>query len=115
MLPKLSSACCAMRSIKPLVSHQILHVVYYFHFHTLISYVLMCAITQYIVTEILKCRKILRILTGSRSRDSCRKLFGHLLVNILPLPSLYIFSNLLFFMKYRGLFDTNNEKNEHDT
>jgi len=113
-MPKLSSACCAMRSLKPLVSHQMLHVVYYSHFRTIISYGLMFAVTQHIVTEILKCRKIIWIVTESRSRDSFWKLFGHLLVNILPHRSLYIFSILRFITKYRGLLDTNNEINEYD-
>jgi hypothetical protein len=58
-------------------------------------------------------KKIIRIMTGSRNRDSCRKLFG--LLNILPLPSLYIFSILRFVIRNRGLFVTNNEIHEHDT
>ena len=58
-------------------------------------------------------KRIIRIMTGSRSRDSCRKLFGHL--NILPLPSLYIFSILRFVTKNREFFTTNNEIHEHDT
>jgi hypothetical protein len=52
-------------------------------------------------------------MTGSRSRDSCRKLFGHF--NIPPLPSLYIFTIFRFVMKNRGLFITNNAIHEHDT
>jgi hypothetical protein len=58
-------------------------------------------------------KKIIRIMTGSTSGDSCRKLFGHL--NILPLPSLYVFSILCFVMKNRELFVANNEIHEHDT
>jgi hypothetical protein len=57
-------------------------------------------------------KKIIRIMTGSRNGDSSRELFGHL--NILSLPSLYIFSILRFVMKNRELFVTNNEIHEHD-
>jgi hypothetical protein len=58
-------------------------------------------------------KKIIRIMTGSSSRDSCRKLFEHL--NILTLPSLYILSILRFVIKNRETFATNNEIHEHDT
>ena len=103
-----------MRSLKPLVSQQMLHVVYYSHFHTIISYGLMFWGNSAHSNRVFRMqKKIIRIMTGSRSRDSCRKLFGHL--NILPLPSLYIFSILRFVMKNRGLFVTNNEIHEHDT
>ena len=52
-------------------------------------------------------------MTGNKSRDSCMKMFSHL--NILPLPSLYIFSVLRFAMKNREHFTTNNEIHQHDT
>jgi hypothetical protein len=58
-------------------------------------------------------KKIISVITGSRNGDSCRELFGHL--NILPLPSPYIFSILRFVMKNRDLFVTNNGIHEHDT
>lgn len=52
-------------------------------------------------------KKIIRIMVGCRSRDSYRKLFIKL--KILPLSSLYIFSLLLFVIKNKELFTTNNE------
>jgi hypothetical protein len=42
-------------------------------------------------------KRIIRIMMGSRSKDSCRKFFTSL--EILPLPSLYIFSLLRFVIK----------------
>jgi len=44
---------------------------------------------------------------GHRKRDSCRKLFTSL--EILPLPSLYIYSILKFVIKNHQLFTTNDE------
>jgi hypothetical protein len=38
ILPKLSSACYAMRSVKPYVSQQMLKVIYYSYFHSIMSY-----------------------------------------------------------------------------
>jgi len=50
---------------------------------------------------------------GSKSKDSCRKLFTSL--KILPLPSLYIFSLLRFVIKNKDLFSTNNETHNYGT
>jgi len=46
-------------------------------------------------------------MLGCKSRDSCRKLFISL--KILPLPSQYIFCLLLYVVKNKYLFSTNNE------
>jgi hypothetical protein len=52
-------------------------------------------------------------MTGSRNKDSCRKLFTSL--EILPLPPLYIFSLLRFVIKNKKLFTTNNETHNYGT
>jgi hypothetical protein len=77
ILPKLSSACFAMRSIKLLVSQHMLKTIYYSHFHTIISYGLMFwGNSAHNARVFRKQKKIIRIMAGSRSRDSCRKLFN---------------------------------------
>jgi hypothetical protein len=59
-------------------------------------------------TDIFKIQKqVIRIMTNSRSRDSCRCLFKWL--EILPLQSQYIFSVLLFVVKNKDLYTTNQE------
>jgi len=52
-------------------------------------------------------KKITRIMMGCRSRDSCRKLFFNL--EILPLPSQYILSLLLFLIRNKNQFLVNFE------
>ena len=52
-------------------------------------------------------KRIIRIMTKSRSRDSCGQLFRRL--EILPLQSQYIFSLLLFVVKNKDLYTTNQE------
>jgi len=90
ILPKLSSACFAMRLIKLLISQHMLKAIYYSQFHSIILYGLMFWGNSTHSVRIFRMQKrIIRIMTGSRSRDSCRKMFSHL--NILPLPSLYIY------------------------
>jgi hypothetical protein len=59
-------------------------------------------------THIFKIQKrIIRIMTKSRRRNSCRQLLKRM--EILPLKSQYILSTLLFVVKNKDLFTTNQE------
>jgi len=59
-------------------------------------------------TDMFKIKKrIIWILTKSRSRDSCRQLFR--ILEILPLQYQDIFSVLLFVVKNKDLYTTNQE------
>ena len=103
ILPKLSSACFAMRSIKPFVSQQMLKTIYYSKFHMRILYgLIFWGNSSYSARVFGIQKRMIRIMAGRGTRDSCRKLFGYL--DILPLPSLYIFSILCFFKKNKKLF-----------
>ena len=58
------------------------------------------------IVKIFKIQKrVIRIITKSRARDSCRELFKKL--EILPLYSQYIFSLSIFVIKNKHLFSTN--------
>jgi len=52
-------------------------------------------------------KRIIRIITNSNRYDICRPLFKQL--GILPLPSQYIFSILLFVVKNKNLFQLNSQ------
>ena len=95
---QLSSACYVMRLVKPYVTTNTLKVIYYSYFHSIMTYGL---IFQGNSPDSIKiCRlekKIIRIMMGCRSRDTCRKMFLNL--EILPLPSQYILSLLLFTIR----------------
>jgi hypothetical protein len=58
-------------------------------------------------------KKIIRIMTGCRYKDSCRKLFINL--EILPLPSQYILSLLMFMIRSRSQFLANSELHHINT
>ena len=58
-------------------------------------------------------KKIIRIMTGCRNTDSYRKLFINL--EILPLPSQYIISLLLFMLRNKNQFLVNSEIHYIDT
>ena len=52
-------------------------------------------------------KRVIRIITNSSMRDSCRELFQTL--EILPLYSQYIFSLSIFVIKHKHLNNTNNQ------
>ena len=58
-------------------------------------------------------KKIIRIITGCRHMDSCRKLFINL--EILSLPSQYILSLLLFMIRNKNQFLISSEIHHIDT
>jgi hypothetical protein len=112
-LPKLSSACFAMRTVMPYMFPQILKAIYYAHFHSIISYsIIFWGHTTHSMRVFRLQKRIVRIMTGSRAKDSCRKLFTKL--EILPLPSLYIFSLLRFVSKNKKSFTINKEVHNYD-
>jgi len=51
--------------------------------------------------------RVIRIVTSSRPRDSCRELFKNL--EILPLYSQYIYSISIYVVKNKYIFHTNNQ------
>ena len=52
-------------------------------------------------------KRVIRIITSSRTRDSCRELFKKL--EIVPLYSQYIYSISIFVIKNKHLFYTNSQ------
>ena len=108
ILPKLSSACFAVRSVKPYVSHQTLKAIYYAYFHAIISYGIIFW-GQYPDSSkvFLLQKRVMRTMVGCGARDSCRGLFVEL--GILTLPSQYIFCLLLFVVKNKKLFSSNED------
>jgi hypothetical protein len=50
-------------------------------------------------------KRVIRIITNSGNRDSCRDLFKNL--NILPLQSQYLLTLLMFVVKNKELFKSN--------
>jgi hypothetical protein len=47
--PKLSAACYAVRAIKPFISQDILKMIYYSYFHSVISYGIIFCVTPHVV------------------------------------------------------------------
>jgi hypothetical protein len=82
-LLRLSSACYAIKVITPLMLEDILKMIYHSYVHSIMTNCIIFCRNSPHSTNIFKIQKqIIRIMTKSRSRDSCRQLFKRL--EILP-------------------------------
>ena len=100
-------ACYAIKVITPLMSEDILKIIYYSYVHSIICGIIFWGISPHSTDNFKVQKRIIRIRTKSRIRDSCRQLFQRL--EFLPLQSQYIFSVLLFVVKNKDLYTTNQE------
>jgi hypothetical protein len=111
---KLSSACYVMMLVKPYVTANTLKMIYYSYFHSIMTYgLIFCGNSPDSIKIFRLQKKIIRIMMHCRSRDSCRKLFPNL--EILPLPSQYILSLLLFMIRKRNQLRVNYEIHQINT
>ena len=108
LLPNLCLACYGVRTFKPFMCQENLKSIYYSYFHSLMTYGIIFLGNSTHSSHVVRLQKrVIRIITDSRPRDSCRQLFKQL--GILPLTSQYIFSLLLFVANNRALFQMNSE------
>jgi exonuclease III len=114
IVPKLSSACFAIRIVKPFLSQESLKMVYCSYLHSIITYgLIFWGNTSYSNIIFRLQKRAVRIIMGIRGRDSCRKYFREL--KILPLKSQYIYSLSLFVINNRHYFEANNEVHNINT
>jgi hypothetical protein len=74
ILSRLSSACYAIKVITPFMSEDTLKMIYHSYIHSIITYGIIFWGNSAHNTDIFKIEKwIIRIMTKSRSRDSCRQ------------------------------------------
>jgi len=96
------------------VSLDVLRTIYFSYVHSVILYGIIFWGISHFSTNIFKIQKrIIRIIANIGRRDSCRQSFKQL--QILPLPSQYIFSLLVFVNKNRELFLSNFEIHDMNT
>jgi len=76
---KLSSACYAMRLVKQFVTINTLRMIFYSYFHSVMIYGLLFWGNSLDSIKIFRLqKKIIRIMTGCGSTESCRKVFINL-------------------------------------
>jgi hypothetical protein len=88
IVPKLSSATFAIRTVTPSLSQDSLKMIYYSYFHSIMTYgIILGGNSQYSNIIFRLQTRIIRIIAGLRSRDASREHFKKL--KILPLQSQY--------------------------
>jgi hypothetical protein len=108
MMSKLNTVCFVTRTLQAIMSTETLRMVYFVYVHSSMSYGIIFGGNQPYTQKIFRIQKrVIRIITNSRIRDSCRELFQRL--EILPLYSQYIFSLSIFVIKNKHLYNTNNQ------
>ena len=94
IVQKLSAACYSIRAVKPCMTCETLNMMHYSYFHSVTNHSLIFWGNSSFSNSISKIKKrILRIIMGTGTRDSCRELFK--ILNIVPLQSQYILSLML--------------------
>ena len=103
---KLSTDYFAVRAIKPYMSQESLRVIYFPYFHSILSYDIIFWGNSSISNNIFRLQKrVIRIITNIRSKDSCRQQCEKL--QMLPLQSQYVRSSLLFVISSSDMFEHN--------
>jgi hypothetical protein len=111
---KLNRACYAIRATKALLSLKTLKMVYYAYFHSVMTYGIILWGNSPYGDNILRIQKrILRIITNSSQRDSCRQIFKQ--HQILTIYGQYIYSLLMFVVKFKELFSQNSDIHDRNT
>jgi hypothetical protein len=110
----LRSACYTLRNIKHSVPVDTLRVIYFAHVHSILRYGIIVWGNSYYANKVFIIqKKIIRIITNTRPRDSCREAFKN--VEIMTLYSQYNHSLGLFKINNNHLFDTNKEIHKYKT
>jgi hypothetical protein len=99
LIPKLCTACYAIRTVKPFMCQVNLKSVYYSYCHSLITYGYSSPSIHVFRLQ----KRVNRIITGSRPTHSCRQQFKKLL------------SLLLFIVKNKALLQLNSEVHNINT
>jgi len=114
VLNKMCTVCYALRNIKYIVPIDTLRVIYFAHTHSIISYgIIFWGSSSYANKVFILQKKIIRIITNARPRDSCREVFK--IMEIVTLYSQYIYSLVLYTINNIHLFDANNEIHKYKT
>jgi hypothetical protein len=101
MVPKLSAACYAVRSMYHINNINTLKSIYFSYFHSIIKYGIILGGNYSNSKKLFTLQeKVIRIMVGAQPRTPCRSLFIKLR-DFTYSMSIYIFINKLYFKKSR--------------
>jgi hypothetical protein len=84
LMAKSSSACYAIRAVKPYMSQETLRIIYFSYFHSVMTYgTIFWSNSPLSILIFIVEKRVIRIITNSRSHDSCRQLFKKLKILLL--------------------------------
>jgi len=114
LLPRLGSACFAIRSVSCYCDITTIRMIYFAYFHSLLQYgiAFWWNSTERVTVFKLKERAI-RLMTGSNVRTSCRPLFP--MLGIMTVPCQYIFSLMRFLSRNLELYKFNSTVHNYNT
>jgi len=93
---RMSSASYALKFIKYSVSTETLKIIYFAHIHTIMSYgIIFWGNSPSAKKVFLLQKKIIRIITNTRPRDSCREIFKKHANNNAIFP-IHILNNIIY-------------------
>jgi hypothetical protein len=108
LISKLCTACYASTAFKPFTSLDILKLVYCSFFHLVMNYgIIFWGNSLHNINIFRLQKRVIRFITRSRPRDTCRKLLKKL--KILSFQLQYIFSLLLFAVNNNDQYKLNSE------
>jgi hypothetical protein len=108
LMSKLGSASYGVWAVRLYMSQETLRMICFSYVHSVMTYgIIFWGNSPHSIHIFRLQKRITRITTNSRGRDSCRDLYRKL--KILPLQSQYIFSLLLFMAKNREQIKSNSE------
>lgn len=114
LIPKLNSACFALRCMNKVASIETKKIVYYSYFHSMMVYgVIHWGNSSWAKKVFLVQKKAVRILAGKKPKFSCRKLFKDL--RILTLACVYIYNIIKFMHSKYNEFPLNSSIHSHKT
>ena len=110
----MSAACYALRYLKYSLPIETLKIIYFAHIHTIMNHgVIFWGNSSYSKKVFIFQKKIVRTITNTRPRVSCREIFSNM--RIMTLYSQYIYSLLLFTVDNKYLFTANNKIHQYNT
>ena len=100
LTPKLNKACYVIRTLTFFRSPEVLRMVYFSCFHSIMSYGIIFWGNSHHSINIFKIQKrIIRIMTNSNRRDTCHPLFSQLRILLLPSSTYFLYFFLLLLTR----------------
>jgi hypothetical protein len=114
VIKRMSSASYALRFIKYSLPIETLKIIYFAHIHTVMRYgIIFWRNSSSAKKVFLLQKKLIRIITNTRQRDSCRETFKNM--QIMTLYCQYTYSIILCIVHNEHLFTPNNEIHKYNT